>query len=182
MWWFSARGNLQIASLQFMPPPWTLPAIGRKITTMTSRIEHRESKSFQNGGDSMKTNGIKTNRRCRRMTYMAMLSAAIFTILLLPAYGQQEVDPTWYDPSPATSTAAVPASQPSADVQAAQVSVAAHPTQQTVRSDSVAPAAALIHGKHTGLDQGRGKSTQKRSETPSAEIRMLVVAFLAELA
>jgi hypothetical protein len=149
---------------------------------MTSRIEHRESKSFQNGGDSMKTIEKKNNSWCRLMTYMAMLSAAIFTILLLPAYGQQEVDPTWYDPAPATSTAAVPASQPSADVQAAQVSVAAHSTQQAVRSDSVAPDAARIHGKHARLDQGRGSSARKRSDTPSAENRRLVVASLAEFA
>ncbi len=29
---------------------------------------------------------------------LAMLFGAIVTTMLLPAYGQQEVDPTWYDP------------------------------------------------------------------------------------
>jgi len=43
---------------------------------------------------------------------MAMLFGAIFTILLLPAYGQQEVDPTWYDPWAAPTTAVVHPSQP----------------------------------------------------------------------
>ena len=68
----------------------------------------------------MKTIGIKINSRCRLMTYTALLSAAIFTILLLPAYGQQEVDPTWYDPSPAANAATVSPAQPTAAVQSAQ--------------------------------------------------------------
>ena len=44
--------------------------------------------------DPMNTTGSKAIRRSRVPAFMAMLFGAIFAILLLPAYGQQEVDPT----------------------------------------------------------------------------------------
>src|SRR5271167_2586821 len=34
----------------------------------------------------------------RILAYMAMLLGAMLTTMALPAYGQQDVDPTWYDP------------------------------------------------------------------------------------
>ncbi len=34
----------------------------------------------------------------RVLAFIAMLAGAMVTTMLLPAYGQQEVDPTWYDP------------------------------------------------------------------------------------
>jgi hypothetical protein len=38
-----------------------------------------------------------------------LLGAMAVPTLLIPAYGQQEMDPTWYDPWPATKTAVQPA-------------------------------------------------------------------------
>ena len=54
--------------------------------------------------------------RSRVLASMAMLFGAIFTILLLPAYGQQEVDPTWYDPWAAPNAAVVHPAQPPAAI------------------------------------------------------------------
>jgi hypothetical protein len=56
--------------------------------------------------------GSRSIRPCRVPTFIAMLCGAIFTILLLPAFGQQEVDPTWYDPWAAPNTVVVHSSQP----------------------------------------------------------------------
>jgi hypothetical protein len=57
-------------------------------------------------------------RSRRILAFIAMLFGAIVTTMLLPAYGQQEVDPTWYDPwavntptDPAPHTVAIHSSQ-----------------------------------------------------------------------
>ena len=49
-------------------------------------------------------NGLK-GIGCRALASMAMLSGAIFTLLLVPAYGQQDVNPDWYDPAPSAAVA-----------------------------------------------------------------------------
>ena len=46
----------------------------------------------------------------------AILLGAIFTAIL-PAYGQQEVDPTWYNPWPSPASAVVRNVQPAAAAQ-----------------------------------------------------------------
>ena len=47
----------------------------------------------------------------------AWLGAMALPMLLVPAYGQQEIDPTWYDPWPAaTKTTAQPRPAKSADL------------------------------------------------------------------
>lgn len=47
----------------------------------------------------------------------ALLGAMALPMLLVPAYGQQEIDPTWYDPWPAaTKTAAQPMPAKSVDL------------------------------------------------------------------
>lgn len=142
---------------------------------ISSRNDYRESKAVQNRGDSMtdsmNTTASKTIRPSRVPAFIAMLFGAIFTILLLPAYGQQEVDPTWYDPWAAPSTAAVPVVQPSAVVHSAQP-VAAHPHQQTVRSVSPAPDAAKFRAKDTQLNQSRHNAAGKSGGTPSADNRL----------
>src|SRR5216683_5426071 len=126
---------------------------------ISSRSDYRESKSIHHGGDSM--NGSRGINRCRVPAFMAMLFGAIFTILLLPAYGQQEVDPTWYDPWAAPTTAVVHPSQPPAVVPSSQPPVATHRYQQTVRSVSPAPDAGKFRGKDTQLDQTRHNVSRK---------------------
>ena len=47
----------------------------------------------------------------------ALLGAMALPMLFVPAYGQQEIDPTWYDPWPAaTKTVAQPGPAKSADL------------------------------------------------------------------
>jgi|GEM_PF-3194258 len=57
-----------------------------------------------------------TDSKCFRpfniVTLIASLFGAMCTVWLLPAYGQQEVDPTWHDPWAAASKA--PAHPPKA--------------------------------------------------------------------
>jgi len=109
-----------------------------------------------------------------------MLFGAIFTILLVPAYGQQEVDPTWYDPWAAPNAAVVQPSQPPAVVHSSQPPVATHRYQQTVRSASPAPGAGNLRGKDTQLDQSRHSAAHKKDGgTPSADIRLPGSACLA---
>jgi hypothetical protein len=157
---------------------------------ISSRSDYRESKSIHHGGDSMittmTTSGSKGVRH-RVPAFMAMLFGAIFTILLLPAYGQQEVDPTWYDPWVAPSsvapssggsslaapnTAVVPPSQPPATVHSSQPPVATHRDQQMARSVSSTPATGKLRGGDTQLDQSRHNAARKTGGTPSADSRL----------
>src|SRR5260370_37951783 len=104
---------------------------------ISSRSNYRESKSIHHGGDSM--NGSRGINRCRVPAFMAMLFGSIFTILLLPAYGQQEVDPTWYDPWAAPTTAGGHPSQPPAVAPPSQPPGATPPYQPTGKAWSPAP-------------------------------------------
>lgn len=54
---------------------------------------------------------MKTLKSCRILTMTAILFGTALTII--PAYGQQEVNPTWYDPAP-PAAAAVHSTQPQA--------------------------------------------------------------------
>jgi hypothetical protein len=92
------------------------------MPTMISAGDYRESKSIHHGGDAMKrSRGI---RPCRVLAFTAILFGVMLTTLL-PAYSQQEVDPTWHDPWATSNTVAVPSSQPR---------VAIHKHQRTVKS------------------------------------------------
>jgi len=153
------------------------------------RSDYGESKSVQNGGASMTTTmtmtttttttGSKGIGRSRVLASMAMLFGAIFTILLLPAYGQQEVDPTWYDPWAAPNVAVVPPAQPPAVAHRSQSPVATHWYQQTDRSVSPAADAGKSGVKDTQLDQSRHNSARKSGGTPSADSRLPGAARLA---
>ena len=149
---------------------------------ISSRSDHSELKSVQNGGDSMTpntSNESKGSGRSRVPSFIAMLSGAIFTILLLPAYGQQEVDPTWYDPWAAPNTAVVHPSQPPAVVHSSQSPVATDRHQQTVRSVSSTPDARKFRGKDPQVDQSRRNAARKTGGTPSADSRLPGAACLA---
>ena len=126
----------------------------------------------------MTTSGSKGIRRSRVLAFSAMLFGAIFTILLLPAYGQQEVDPTWYDPWAAPNTTVVHPPQPPAVVRSSQPPVATHRYQQTVKSVSPAPDAGKFRGKDTQLDQSGHSSARKSGGTPSADGRLPGAACL----
>jgi hypothetical protein len=53
-----------------------------------------------------------SNRKVRGMSaLMTMLSGLILTVLMVPAYAQQEVSPAWFDPWGAPEAAAQPAKQ-----------------------------------------------------------------------
>jgi hypothetical protein len=121
---------------------------------------------------TMTTIGSKGIGRRRVPAFIAMLFGAIFTILLLPAYGQQEVDPTWYDPWAAPNTVVVHPSQPSAVVHSSQPPVASDRHQQTVRSVSLTPDAGKFRGKDPQLGQSRHNAARKSGGTPSADSRL----------
>ena len=83
-------------------------------------------------------NGSRGYKSCRILAMTAVLFGAMVTTLALPAYGQQEVAPTWYDPWAAPNTVVVHSSQSRS---------ARHPHQRAVRSGSTAPSAAKLRGK-----------------------------------
>ena len=83
-------------------------------------------------------NGSKGSRSCRALALMATLFGAMVTAL--PAFGQQEVDPTWYNPWAAPSTVVVHSS-PSR--------VAVHRHQGKVKSVSSARVAGKVRGNKT---------------------------------
>jgi hypothetical protein len=93
------------------------------------------------------------------------LFGAIFTVLLVPAYGQQEVDPTWYDPTPNTAIA-----QPA---QAAAVTHASQPPvtinrKLAVKSAPSASKAAKVRVSDKQLDRNRHNAASKSVGTPAA--------------
>ncbi len=57
-------------------------------------------------------NGSRGFSPCRVLVLTATLFAAMVTTLPLPAYGQQEVDPTWYNPWAAPTAAVVHPARP----------------------------------------------------------------------
>jgi len=85
-------------------------------------------------------NGSKGFRPGKALARMATLLGAMVTIMLLPAFGQQEVDPTWYDPWGTPNTAVV---------QASQTRATGHQHQAKVKSVSTVQVAAKTHGKRS---------------------------------
>jgi hypothetical protein len=108
----------------------------------------------------------RINPQSRVTAFMAMLFGAIFTILLLPAYGQQEVDPTWYDPW--TPNAVAHSAQPQTFAHPVQSSLSVE-GQQAARFASAAGNPANSQAKNTKLDQSRRNDAQKSARTPSSE-------------
>ena len=100
--------------------------------------------------------GSKNISPRRVLTYIAMLAGAMLTTMLLPAYGQQEVNPDWYDPYPATVQSAAPSlaaahsAQPA--IHAAQPAVAFQRHETAVKSVSSAEGAAKSRGKQRATE------------------------------
>ncbi|HMD17884.1 MAG TPA: hypothetical protein VKH18_14555 [Terriglobales bacterium] len=97
---------------------------------------------------------------CRILASTAVLFGAMVTILLVPAYGQQEVDPTWYDPWAAPNTVVVHSSQPPAVV----------PQHQTTVRSVTLTRAAGIGGSDTQSVQAHHDAPHKRSGTAVCEL------------
>ena len=143
---------------------------------ISSSSNYRESKSVLYGGVSM--NRSKAITQCRTLPYIAMLLCAIFTILLVPAFGQQEVDPTWYDPWIAPSATAVNLAQPPAAVHSSQSPVATNRGKQSAMFASPARNAAKVRSKGAQLDHSRHDAARKSGGTPPAGGRLLGAACL----
>lgn len=133
-------------------------------------------------------NRSKSTGRSRVLASMAMLCGAIFTIMLAPAYAQQDVSPDWYDPAPSAAVVN-PAPAPAvvhpaiihpaighsaivhpAVVHSAQQPIGAHRYQQTAKSVSQAPDAKTPHVKATKLEQTGDNSARRSSAAPSGEL------------
>jgi hypothetical protein len=74
----------------------------------------------------------------RVLALIAMLFGAMVTTLLRPAFGQQEVDPTWYNPWAGQNTVVAHASQPRAAI---------HRHHPTIRPVSSTEAAGKLRDK-----------------------------------
>ena len=101
------------------------------------------------------------------LPYIAMLLGAMLTILMLPAFGQQEVDPTWYDPWVA-SNATVNLAQPPAVVHSSQSPVATNQGKQSAMFVSHGPNAGKVRAKDAQLDHSRHNTAHKNGGTSSA--------------
>jgi hypothetical protein len=113
----------------------------------------------------------ESNNRSRNLMSAAILFGAMFTVLLVPAFGQQEVDPTWYDPSPAQVTSAHQVQAVAAD-QSAQLLVADRGSRRTMVSASSAANSAKSSGKRAHLNQRQRNAASKNVGTPAAKDRL----------
>lgn len=114
-------------------------------------------------------NRSKSISAYRVLAFIVMLAGAMVTTMLLPAYGQQEVDPTWYDPyavhvpSTVANTAVARSSQPA---------VAFHRHEAAVKSVSLTQGAAKSHEKPASQPKVADISTPRdREETVAANTR-----------
>jgi len=110
-------------------------------------------------------NGIMGIRRHRLLASSAMLFGAMFTIMLLPAYGQQDVSPDWYDPAP-SATVVHPVQVP-AVAHASQPAAATHQNQLTAESVSPAGKVAKARVKDVKLDQSGHNAAHRSGRVPS---------------
>ena len=86
-------------------------------------------------------------RSRRILAFMAMVFGAILTTMVLPSYGQQDVDPTWYDPY-AVSTLPSPAPHTVA-IHSSQAPLSIHQQQTTLTSASLSQGAERFRAKQS---------------------------------
>jgi hypothetical protein len=102
---------------------------------------------------------------CRALQSMAIFGG-FFVLLLVPAYGQQDINPTWYDPAPSAAVAnPVP---PAAAVHTSQLPAAHHQNQQTAKA--LLPASEAARLKNAKLDQSGHNAAHKSTAAPSGEL------------
>ena len=99
----------------------------------------------------------------RALASMAMLSGAMLTLLLVPAYAQQDVSPDWYDPAPSAAIA-----HPVKPAAVASQAPAAQKSQQTAKSLSPSAETGNAHLKNAPLDQ-RGQSAAHKNGGAKSE-------------
>ncbi|MGB8065051.1 MAG: hypothetical protein WCF26_24405 [Candidatus Sulfotelmatobacter sp.] len=112
-------------------------------------------------------NGSNAIGQRKGLASLAILMGALFTIWLLPAYAQQDVAPSWYDPWAAPTTAVAHPAQAPAVVHSSQPPLAPHRLQAAEKVPAPAPRAAKLRVKETHLDPSVHNVAYKRSETPS---------------
>jgi len=111
-------------------------------------------------------NGSNGIGRCKALASLAILMGAFFTILLLPAYAQQDVAPSWYDPWAAPKVSVAHPAQAPAVVHSAPP-LATYRLQTAEKVSAPAPHTAKLRVKETHLDPNVHNVAYKRSETPS---------------
>ena len=82
---------------------------------------------------------MNQSREISPYRFLAMI-AVLFGAMVLPAFGQQEVDPTWFDPWAPPSPAVVQSAKPAAAV---------HRQQPTVKRVSSVRTTAKVHAKRS---------------------------------
>ena len=112
--------------------------LGRKIVPMIRAQETVEWASIYFGGDSM--NCSKGIRPRRPLAMVATLFGAM--VLTLPAFGQQDMDPTWFNPWDAPKAAVAKSSPPG---------VAIHHQPRTVKYVSAAPVRRETSRQSSGI-------------------------------
>jgi hypothetical protein len=103
---------------------------------------------------------------CKGLASLAILLGAIFTLLLLPAYAQQDVAPSWYDPWASPKVSVAHPAQAPAVVQSAPP-LASHRLQTAGKVPAPAAQAAKLRVKETRLNPNVHNAAYKRSETLS---------------
>ena len=94
----------------------------------------------------------------RILAYMAMLLGAMLTTMALPAYGQQDVDPTWYDPY-AVNTPSNPAAAQTVAMHSSPTPVAMRQHQRPLSSGSLTQGAEKFRAQQsTGAPKIRSVS------------------------
>jgi len=84
------------------------------------------------------------------LAFMAVVLGAMLTTMLLPAYAQQEMDPTWYDPyavHDAAAKAAASTTPAAVAVHAPQPAVVFHRHEAALKTASSTQGPARLHEK-----------------------------------
>jgi hypothetical protein len=122
-------------------------------------------------------NGSKAISPRRVLTFIAMLSAAMVTTLLVPAHAQQEVDPTWYDPYAVPNTVAqvVPAAVTNTVVaHSSQPAVAFHRHRAAVTTVSSAEGTEKVRGKETANQPKIADIGTPRDRSPEEQVAAIL--------
>jgi hypothetical protein len=125
----------------------------------------RHEAKLIHGGDFM--NGSIGFGRYKGLALLAILMGALFTTLVLPAYAQQDVAPSWYDPWASPTVLVAHPAQAPVVVRSSQPPVTPHRLQPAEKVLTPAPQAAKFRVKKTHLDPSVHSVAYKRSETPS---------------
>jgi len=107
----------------------------------------------------------------RVLAFMAMLFGAMVTTMTLPAYGQQDVDPTWYDPY-AVHTAPIAAPHALA-AHSYQPPVEIREHQPVLTSVSLVQGTAKFRAKQSTAAPKIQAVTALRDPKPEAELQQI---------